>query len=56
MDSLHVSCVSALVLDEGGTGVYTEEFFLTLQDNAVLMVLEKGQQWTPPQVGRVTYA
>eukprot|EP00063_Salmo_salar_P047204 XP_014022039.1 PREDICTED: LOW QUALITY PROTEIN: cell death activator CIDE-3-like [Salmo salar] len=49
MDSLHVSCVSALVLDEDGTGVDTEEFFLTLQDNAVLMVLEKGQQWTPPQ-------
>ncbi|XP_045547743.1 cell death activator CIDE-3 isoform X2 [Salmo salar] len=49
MDSLHVSCVSALVLDEGGTGVYTEEFFLTLQDNAVLMVLEKGQKWAPAQ-------
>ncbi|KAL0978578.1 hypothetical protein UPYG_G00172470 [Umbra pygmaea] len=49
VDSLHVSCVSALLLDEDGTGVDTQEFFLTLPDNAVLMVLEKGQKWTPPQ-------
>ncbi|KAM4612620.1 cell death activator CIDE-3 isoform 2-T2 [Polymixia lowei] len=47
MDSLNVSCVSALVLAEDGTGVDTEEFFQTLPDNAVLMVLEKGQKWTP---------
>uniref|UniRef100_A0A3B4XGX9 Cell death inducing DFFA like effector c n=1 Tax=Seriola lalandi dorsalis TaxID=1841481 RepID=A0A3B4XGX9_SERLL len=37
----------ALVLDEDGTGVDTEEFFQTLADNTVLMVLEKGQKWTP---------
>ncbi|KAJ7999004.1 hypothetical protein DPEC_G00210890 [Dallia pectoralis] len=49
IDSLHVSCVVALVLDEDGTGVDTEEFFLTLTDNAVLMVLEKGQIWMPPK-------
>uniref|UniRef100_A0A8C5FAK2 CIDE-N domain-containing protein n=1 Tax=Gadus morhua TaxID=8049 RepID=A0A8C5FAK2_GADMO len=43
MDSLGVSCVSGLVLDEDGTGVDTEEFFQTLPENSVLMVLEKGQ-------------
>uniref|UniRef100_UPI003AAC1292 cell death activator CIDE-3 n=1 Tax=Centroberyx gerrardi TaxID=166262 RepID=UPI003AAC1292 len=47
MDSFNVPCVSALVLDEDGTGVDTEEFFQTLPDNTVLMVLEKGQKWTP---------
>ncbi|XP_039972428.1 cell death activator CIDE-3 [Xiphias gladius] len=46
-DSLGVACISALVLDEDGTGVDTEEFFQTLPDNTVLMVLEKGQKWTP---------
>ncbi|TDH14524.1 hypothetical protein EPR50_G00043420 [Perca flavescens] len=46
-DSLSVLCIMALVLDEDGTGVDTEEFFETLPENAVLMVLEKGQSWTP---------
>uniref|UniRef100_A0A7N6BAK7 CIDE-N domain-containing protein n=1 Tax=Anabas testudineus TaxID=64144 RepID=A0A7N6BAK7_ANATE len=46
-DSLNVPCVSALVLDEDGTGVDTEEFFQTVPENAVLMVLDKGQKWTP---------
>ncbi|KAM7402523.1 hypothetical protein PAMP_017751 [Pampus punctatissimus] len=45
-DSLNVVCVSALVLDEDGTSVDTQEFFQTLPENAVLMVLEKGQKWT----------
>uniref|UniRef100_A0A4W5QMG7 CIDE-N domain-containing protein n=1 Tax=Hucho hucho TaxID=62062 RepID=A0A4W5QMG7_9TELE len=31
-------------------GMDTEEFFLTLQDNTVLMVLEKGEKWAPAQV------
>ncbi|KAF3689537.1 Cell death activator CIDE-3 [Channa argus] len=53
-DSLHVPCVSALVLDEDGTGVDTEEFFQTLPENTVLMVLEKGQKWTPPPNGPFT--
>uniref|UniRef100_A0A3B3TFZ9 Cell death inducing DFFA like effector c n=1 Tax=Paramormyrops kingsleyae TaxID=1676925 RepID=A0A3B3TFZ9_9TELE len=51
VDTLQVSCTSSLVLDEDGTGVDTEEFFITLEDNAVLMILEKGQKWTPPLVG-----
>ncbi|KAL7408105.1 hypothetical protein ABVT39_018325 [Epinephelus coioides] len=46
-DSLSIPCVSALVLDEDGTGVDTEEFFQTLPVNTVLMVLEKGHKWTP---------
>ncbi|KAI3370386.1 hypothetical protein L3Q82_025154, partial [Scortum barcoo] len=46
-DSLSVPCVCALVLDEDGTGVDTQEFFQTLPENSVLMVLEKGQKWTP---------
>lgn len=45
-----MNCVSAVVLDEDGTGVDTEEFFQTLKDNTVLMVLRKGQKWTPQQV------
>uniref|UniRef100_A0A668VTN6 CIDE-N domain-containing protein n=1 Tax=Oreochromis aureus TaxID=47969 RepID=A0A668VTN6_OREAU len=43
-DSLSILCISALVLDEDGTGVDTEEFFQTLPENAVLMALEKGQK------------
>uniref|UniRef100_A0A665VCT8 Cell death inducing DFFA like effector c n=1 Tax=Echeneis naucrates TaxID=173247 RepID=A0A665VCT8_ECHNA len=45
--SLSTPCISALVLDEDGTGVDMEEFFLTLPDNTVLMVLVEGQKWTP---------
>ncbi|XP_061076514.1 cell death activator CIDE-3 isoform X2 [Conger conger] len=45
-DAMQVSCVRALVLDEDGTEVDTEQFFQTLQDT-VFMVLEKGQKWTP---------
>ena len=45
-----MSCVSGLVLDEDGTGVDTEEFFQTLPENSVLMVLEKGQSWAPTPV------
>uniref|UniRef100_A0A3Q2QBK5 Cell death inducing DFFA like effector c n=1 Tax=Fundulus heteroclitus TaxID=8078 RepID=A0A3Q2QBK5_FUNHE len=45
-DSFSLQCISALVLDEDGTGVETEEFFQTLSENTVLMVLEKGQRWT----------
>ncbi|XP_053355154.1 cell death activator CIDE-3 [Clarias gariepinus] len=47
MDAFCVSCVAGLVLDEDGTGVDTEDFFQTLKDSTVLMVLEKEQKWTP---------
>ncbi|XP_077948497.1 cell death activator CIDE-3 isoform X2 [Gasterosteus aculeatus] len=46
-DSFSVPCVDALVLDEDGTGVDTDDFFQTLPDNTVLMVLENGHRWTP---------
>ncbi|XP_063000432.1 lipid transferase CIDEC-like [Elgaria multicarinata webbii] len=36
-----------LVLDEDGTIVETEEFFQTLQDSTVFLVLTKGQSWYP---------
>ena len=49
-ESLNVLCVCALVLDEDGTCVDTEEFFQTLPENTVLMVLEKGEKWTPQLV------
>ncbi|KAK7155113.1 hypothetical protein R3I93_009913 [Phoxinus phoxinus] len=49
MDVFHMHCVSALVLDEDGTGVDTEDFFQTLKDNTDLMFLGKGQKWAPQQ-------
>lgn len=54
-DSLNVPCVGALVLDEDGTGVDTEEFFQTLPDSTVLMALDKGQKWTPHHVRLILY-
>ncbi|XP_059417089.1 uncharacterized protein LOC132152318 [Carassius carassius] len=49
MDVFHMHCISALVLDEDGTGVDTEDFFQTLKDNTVLMVLIVGQKWAPQE-------
>ncbi|KAG7493463.1 cell death activator CIDE-3 [Solea senegalensis] len=37
----------SLVLDEDGTDVETEEFFETLQNNSVLMLLDMGEKWSP---------
>ncbi|XP_032987852.1 cell death activator CIDE-3 isoform X1 [Rhinolophus ferrumequinum] len=36
-----------LVLEEDGTMVETEEYFQTLADNTVFMILQKGQKWKP---------
>ncbi|XP_061403132.1 lipid transferase CIDEB-like [Lethenteron reissneri] len=48
-----VSAVSrgavSVVLDEDGTVVDTEEFFDSLDDNVTLMVLAKGDTWSPPR-------
>ncbi|KAK2889035.1 hypothetical protein Q8A67_014410 [Cirrhinus molitorella] len=49
IDIFHMHCVSAFVLDEDGTGVDTDDFFQTLKDNTVLMVLGEGQKWAPQQ-------
>lgn len=40
----------AVVLDEDGTMVETEEFFQTLEDGTVLMALGKGQTWASAKV------
>lgn len=37
-----------LVLEEDGTIVETEEYFQTLANDTVFMVLQKGQKWQPP--------
>ncbi|XP_028680275.2 cell death activator CIDE-3 [Erpetoichthys calabaricus] len=50
-DALHVSSTCSLVLDEDGTVIDTEEFFQTLDDNTVFVVLDKGQKWTPAEGG-----
>ncbi|KAM9813461.1 lipid transferase CIDEC-like [Neosynchiropus ocellatus] len=45
-DSLDLIGIAAVVLDEDGTDVDNEEFFQTLPDNCVLVVLDMGQKWT----------
>ncbi|XP_015280786.1 PREDICTED: cell death activator CIDE-3-like [Gekko japonicus] len=47
--SLPVVGTITLVLDEDGTMVETEEFFQTLQEGTVFLVLTKGQSWYPVQ-------
>ncbi|XP_063000053.1 lipid transferase CIDEC-like [Elgaria multicarinata webbii] len=37
----------SVVLDEDGTSVETEDFFQTLKEGTVLLVLTKGQTWRP---------
>ncbi|KAK2859794.1 hypothetical protein Q5P01_004414 [Channa striata] len=39
-----------LVLEEDGTVVDSEEFFQSLPNNTLLMVLEKGEMWTKNKV------
>uniref|UniRef100_A0AAV2M2N9 CIDE-N domain-containing protein n=1 Tax=Knipowitschia caucasica TaxID=637954 RepID=A0AAV2M2N9_KNICA len=46
-DSLNVSPESSLVLEEDGTEIDSEDFFQTLPVNSVLMVVDKGEKWTP---------
>ncbi|XP_039087344.1 cell death activator CIDE-3 [Hyaena hyaena] len=44
-----------LVLEEDGTIVDTEEYFQTLADDTVFMVLQKGQKWQPPSEKSTRY-
>uniref|UniRef100_F6YFD3 Cell death inducing DFFA like effector c n=1 Tax=Monodelphis domestica TaxID=13616 RepID=F6YFD3_MONDO len=37
----------SLVLEEDGTIIETEEYFQTLNEDTVFMVLQKGQKWQP---------
>uniref|UniRef100_A0A8C7E2V1 Cell death inducing DFFA like effector b n=1 Tax=Naja naja TaxID=35670 RepID=A0A8C7E2V1_NAJNA len=45
-ETLLLSGLVFLVLEEDGTLIETEEFFQILEDNTALMVLQKGQKWT----------
>ncbi|XP_036594542.1 cell death activator CIDE-3 [Trichosurus vulpecula] len=46
-EALSVVDTFSLALEEDGTIIETEEYFQTLNENTVLMVLEKGQKWRP---------
>ncbi|XP_041047474.1 cell death activator CIDE-3 [Carcharodon carcharias] len=48
-ESLQTTSSASLLLEEDGTIVETEEFFQTVLDNTLFMVLEKGQKWTPSE-------
>ncbi|XP_069499359.1 lipid transferase CIDEC isoform X2 [Ambystoma mexicanum] len=50
-DALLVTGAITLVLDEDGTVVDTEEFFQSLDNGAVFVVLEKGKKWKPSENG-----
>lgn len=48
---LSLSAVSlALVCEEDGTEVDSDEFLITLPDNTMFMALEPGQTWRPQPV------
>ncbi|KAM3933242.1 lipid transferase CIDEB [Leptodactylus fuscus] len=47
MDALFLTGIVTLVLEEDGTLLDREEFFDTLEDGSVIMVLERGQKWNP---------
>ncbi|XP_044140247.1 cell death activator CIDE-B-like [Bufo gargarizans] len=47
MDALFLTGIVTLVLEEDGTLLDTEEYFDTLEDGSVVMVLEKQQKWNP---------
>ncbi|XP_063157701.1 lipid transferase CIDEB [Candoia aspera] len=55
-ETLFLSSVVSLMLEEDGTLVETEEFFQVLGDNTALMVLEKGQKWSPSKNTSWSYA
>nr|XP_003226697.2 PREDICTED: cell death activator CIDE-B [Anolis carolinensis] len=55
-ETLLVSGIMSLVLEEDGTLLETEEFFEALEDNTTVMVLEKGQKWSHSKGGGRSYA
>ncbi|XP_063812065.1 lipid transferase CIDEB isoform X2 [Pseudophryne corroboree] len=55
MDALFLSGIVTLVLEEDGTLVDTEDFFDTLMDGSVIMILERGQKWNPTK-GVLSYS
>ncbi|XP_044521294.1 cell death activator CIDE-3 isoform X2 [Gracilinanus agilis] len=46
-EALLVADTFSLVLEEDGTIIETEEYFQTLNEDTVFMVLQKGQKWRP---------
>lgn len=50
LETLSLSGVLTLVLEEDGTAVESEDFFQLLEDDTSLMVLEFGQSWSPNRV------
>uniref|UniRef100_A0A8D0B9B9 Lipid transferase CIDEB n=1 Tax=Salvator merianae TaxID=96440 RepID=A0A8D0B9B9_SALMN len=55
-ETLLISGIISLVLEEDGTLVETEEFFEVLEDNTALMVLQKGQKWSQAKGASQSYA
>ncbi|KAM6450447.1 lipid transferase CIDEB [Liasis olivaceus] len=55
-ETLLLSGMVFLVLEEDGTLVETEEFFQVLDDNTALMVLEKGQKWSHSRSSSQSYS
>ncbi|KAJ7983922.1 hypothetical protein DPEC_G00369500, partial [Dallia pectoralis] len=50
------SLAVVLVCEEDGTEVDTEDFLMSLPDNAVLMALEPGQTWRPAAAAKLSEA
>lgn len=48
-ESLHTTSSVSLLLEEDGTFIESEEFFQTVLDHTLFMVIEKGQKWTLPK-------
>ncbi|XP_032893053.1 cell death activator CIDE-3 isoform X2 [Amblyraja radiata] len=48
-ESLHTTSSVSLLLEEDGTFIESEEFFQTVIDHTLFMVIEKGQKWTLPE-------
>ncbi|KAF5925763.1 hypothetical protein HPG69_002213 [Diceros bicornis minor] len=55
LETLLLSGVLILVLEEDGTAVESEDFFQLLEDDTCLMVLESGQSWSPSRSGMLSY-
>ncbi|XP_004864143.1 cell death activator CIDE-B [Heterocephalus glaber] len=55
LETLSLSGVLTLVLEEDGTTVESEDFFQLLEDDTCLMVLEPGQSWSSTRSGMLSY-
>ncbi|XP_023599450.1 cell death activator CIDE-B isoform X2 [Myotis lucifugus] len=55
LETLLLSGVLTLVLEEDGTAVESEDFFQLLEDDTCLMVLESGQSWSSSRSGMLSY-